>query len=54
MECENCGHEIIEEAYRVLCTNKKDFRVKIYYYCSKCGEELISEYRKKGESVIEQ
>jgi hypothetical protein len=57
MKCEYCGKENLEseeEVFRVLGTNKKDFKVKICYYCSNCGEELISAYRRKGELVIEQ
>jgi hypothetical protein len=53
MKCDYCDKEIREEGCRILCTNKKDFKVKIYYYCSQCFQELSSEYKKRyGEGAI--
>jgi hypothetical protein len=56
MKCDYCNKEIMEDAFRVLATNKKDFKVKIYYYCSECFQELSFEFKKKyGEkAMIEQ
>jgi len=54
MKCDFCNQEVGEEPYRVLCRNKKDFRVKIYCYCSQCGKELIEIYRREGNWIVEQ
>jgi len=55
VECELCGKELEHEetVYRVLGTNRKDFKLKIHYYCQRCGEELVSGYKKKSEWIIE-
>lgn len=53
--CEECGKNLEneEEVFKVLGINNKDFKVKIHYYCSHCGEVLVSDYRKKGKWILE-
>jgi len=53
MECEYCGHEIFEDAYRILGIVKNSEKVVVHHYCKNCGEELISEYKRQGKWIIE-
>lgn len=56
MECEYCGKIILanEDTYRIVGIKKNSSDVRIFYYCEKCGRELVTEYRKTGAWIIEQ